>query len=142
MNHQLISIFFAGLLIISIGCNPISNNGGEESRYFEFTHGDSEDYSFVAKTSDPEVIEKLENQLELPFDKRNLHIHGKIERGNGGHNINWSWHFTPDKWDMVEISVEVCDGRPHMVEENLDYWIDNVGRFCPWSSRVVGEVDQ
>jgi hypothetical protein len=130
------------LLLLTAYCTTSSDNNKPENRYFEFTHADEEiDYRFIAKTSDPDVIDTIEQQLQQPFDQRNLHIHGDIERGDDGYNNHWSWHFEEDSWQLVEVSIEVCDGRPQMVEDNLDYWIDNVGYFCPWSSRVLGEVN-
>jgi hypothetical protein len=45
----------------------------------------------------------------------------------------------PDEWDLAEISIELCDGAPDMVDADLDYWIGTVGRYCPWSSYVVSE---
>lgn len=129
------------LLFLLTSCDIFSSNNNDE-RFFEFTHQDEEiDYIFTAKTSDPEVIQKVENQLSLPFEQRNMHINGNIERGTEDYNSNWSWHFVPDIWNLVEISVEVCDGRPRMVEDDLDYWVDQVGFFCPWSARVLREVD-
>jgi len=38
---------------------------------------------------------------------------------------------------MAEVSIELCDGTPSFVEENLDYWLDTVHTYCPWSSKVV-----
>lgn len=143
MIYRLIQIATLSLLMIGFGCSS-STSGSDDGdvRYYEFTHADQgEDYSMIARTSDPEVIDKIESELDLSFDQRTLHIHGDIERGYGGHNNDWSWHFTPDEWGLVEISAEVCDGRPQMVEDDLDYWVDQVGYFCPWSSRVAGEVD-
>ena len=108
-------------------------------RYFEFiVPSDPAEY-FIAQTSDPDVISLIENQLLLPLEERNYHIHGPIDHGNGDHNLNWSWHFVPDQWSMVETSAEVCDGCPHMVESDLTYWIHTVGLFCPWSSKVTRE---
>ena len=128
---------------IFISCNSTSNDGDDQTKYYEFTHADSKiNYSIIAKTSDPEIIEKVEDELARPFNERNLHINGDIEQGNGGYNNNWSWHFVPDQWDLVEMSTEVCDGRPQFVEEELDYWLENVGYYCPWNSRVVGEVQR
>jgi hypothetical protein len=43
---------------------------------------------------------------------------------------------------MVEVTMELCDGRPSDVERDLDYWVDSVGRFCPWSSALVGVEDR
>lgn len=142
MLNRILQTTVAFLLVFMMACDSNSSNGEMESRYFEFTSGDeSINYSFIAKTSDPEVIGKIEEELERPLDERTLHINGNIERGDGGHNSDWSWHFTPNEWDMVEMSVEVCDGRPQMVEDSLDYWVDQVGYFCPWSSRIAGEVE-
>lgn len=136
--YRMIYILLLSLLLT--GCGLFNSN--DDERYYEFTHQDEEiDYSFTVKTSDPNVIEKAENQLKIPFEQRTLHINGDIERGTEDYNSNWSWHFVPDRWDLVEISVEVCDGRPQMVEDDLDYWVDQVGYFCPWSARVLKEVD-
>ena len=38
---------------------------------------------------------------------------------------------------MPDFAVEVCDGRPSMVEADVSYWLDTVGRFCPWGATVV-----
>ncbi len=96
--------------------------------------------NFFAITSDPAVIELCRRQLELPENKRNLHINGEIDYGSGGHNENWNWHFVPGKWTLAEASVEVCDGNPPMLEDDLSYWIDTLGQFCPWNSIVIREV--
>jgi hypothetical protein len=141
MHHRLLTIAVIFSLALILSCSGTSPDDENTPHFYEFTHSDgSISYSFVAETTDPEVIEKAENQLQLPLEQRNLHIHGDIERGNDGYNNNWSWHFTPDSWNLVEVSVEVCDGRPQMVEDNLDYWVDEVGYFCPWSSVVLQEV--
>jgi len=57
--------------------------------------------------------------------------------GRADHNDPWSWHLDPEAVQMAELTVEVCDGRPSMVEENRAYWMDTVGRFCPWNARLV-----
>ncbi len=48
----------------------------------------------------------------------------------------WSWHLDPARSEMVEMSIELCDGRPSYVEGNLDYWLGKVTQFCPWGVRV------
>lgn len=127
------------LFTIITACGTENEDG---TRYYKFTHQDKDvNYTFVAKTSNSEVIAKLEQELQKPFDERNMHINGPIERGTVDYNPNWSWHFVENKWDLVGISAEVCDGRPSFVEEELDYWVDDVGRYCPWSSRVEAEIN-
>ncbi len=38
---------------------------------------------------------------------------------------------------LVISKIELCDGTPSQVEANLDYWVDTVQRFCPWSAKIV-----
>lgn len=145
-QHRIFHRTIALLLLVGsalfTGCNTTSSDAGE-TRYYVFTsnNNNTESDNFVVKTSDPAVIDKVEAQLDLPRDQRRLHIHGDIARGNAGYNKDWSWHFVAGQWDVVEVSTEVCDGSPQMVEEDLDYWVDTVGNFCPWSSIVLREAE-
>ncbi len=66
---------------------------------------------------------------------------GKLLRGQVSYNKPWSWHIDSEDIVMAEITIELCDGLPSHVEENLDYWVDTVGRFCPWSAELVEIVD-
>jgi hypothetical protein len=61
---------------------------------------------------------------------------GRILRGSDG-NAPWSWHLDPDDIEMAEFAIELCDGTPSLVEDDVDYWVDTVGRFCPWSATLV-----
>ena len=131
-------------IVLLGGFVSCSNPGSDQdtNRYYAFTHqGDQADYGFVAKTSDREVISRIEEELDKPLEERKLHINGDIARGQKHYNSRWSWHFVPGEWNLVEVSAEVCDGRPRMVENDLDYWVGQVGYFCPWSSRVLREVN-
>lgn len=64
---------------------------------------------------------------------------GRILRGPGqaGHNAPYSWHLDPEDLEMADFTVEVCDARPTYVEENVDEFVDNVGRYCPWNAELV-----
>ena len=66
---------------------------------------------------------------------------GKLLRGQVSYNKPWSWHIDSEDIVMAEITIELCSGLPSHVEENLDYWVDTVGRFCPWSAELVEIVD-
>lgn len=57
--------------------------------------------------------------------------------GRADHNEPWSWHMHPRALEVVDLAAEVCDGRPSFVEDSLDYWIEDVGRYCPWSAELV-----
>lgn len=66
---------------------------------------------------------------------------GTLEAGSGGFNAPWSWHLVPESVGFADVATEVCDGCPHMVEEDLAYWVGRVGRFCPWTSRIVERIN-
>ena len=61
---------------------------------------------------------------------------GRIVRGDGGFNTPWSWHLDPVSIEVPQVAIELCDGRPSMVQSDLDYWVDTVRTYCPWAARV------
>ena len=61
--------------------------------------------------------------------------------GQGDHNLPWSWHLDPEEIAMADLTIEVCDGALGYIEEHLDEFIDEVGRYCPWGAELVGLTD-
>ncbi|MEZ4569714.1 MAG: GerMN domain-containing protein [Thermomicrobiales bacterium] len=59
------------------------------------------------------------------------------DSGTANHNAPWSWHLDPSMTEMAELTVEVCDGSPSFVEENVDYFVDQVGQYCPWNAELI-----
>lgn len=116
---------------------------GQGLRFFEFTfrHINTDSLNLIAATSDTGVIRLAEQQLALPEGERGKIIHGPIARGTGDNNSRYSWHFVVNAWGLADVAVEVCDGRPDKdVEPALDYWIDTVGSYCPWTSILKREI--
>jgi hypothetical protein len=66
---------------------------------------------------------------------------GKIIPQPAAYNAPWSWHIDPEDIQMSEFTIEVCSGLPSHVENDLDYWANTVGRFCPWSAELVSIQD-
>lgn len=97
------------------------------------------DEDFLVGISNPETKALARAQLALPESQRTLHIAGGIGRGNGGYNFNWSWHFESNV-ALVEMSVELCDTSPALIEANVDYWVTAPGGACPWASYVYAEL--
>src|SRR5512146_1966225 len=46
-------------------------------------------------------------------------VNGDLASGNGGFNTGWSWHLKPEGIGFADATIELCDGRPSMVEANL-----------------------
>jgi hypothetical protein len=89
---------------------------------------------FAVRATDHETISQLADNYS---GLNNMHVTGKLARGDGGFNQPWGWHIEPATVRMAEVSIELCDGRPSMVQEGLEYWLRTVGTFCPWSSKVI-----
>lgn len=142
-------LFLALALLVLPACNDDDSPQPDceltftnDTRFFEFAH-ESSDATFVAWTSDTSVINDVLEQLQLPEDQRNKHINGVIERlPEGCESVNepWSWYFPAGQWALAEFSIEVCDGNPQFVEDNIGEFVDNVGRYCPWGSYVKREI--
>jgi len=92
-----------------------------------------------------------EHQLQMAHDlishpERRRILIGRLAAGDDGYNRDpltkqsWSWHLVPETIQFVELATEVCDGLPSDIENNLPYWIDTVGRFCPWATIVEKEM--
>jgi len=94
---------------------------------------------FVVRAAEPELVARARAELQKPIETR-LHVTGTLAKGDGGFNRPWSWHIAPDQWDLVETSIELCDGTPVDVEGNLQYWLYTVKRFCPWTSYLESEL--
>ncbi len=61
-------------------------------------------------------------------------------QGQADHNAPWIWHLDPIDIEMAEFTIEVCDGRPSLVDSLIEDYL-TVGRFCPWGAELVGVQD-
>ncbi len=86
----------------------------------------------------------IEDILEMEADPEIVkHPNATILYGSGeaGHNNPWSWYLDPEEFEMAEMSIEVCDGRPSYVEGEVEEFVDNVGAYCPWGAELVDVQD-
>ena len=102
-------------------------------------HGFPASQEFRARTDSAAVIAQARQQLRLPVAERRLFPIGAIASGNGGHNLAWRWHFR--EFALAEMAIELCDGTPDLVEDDLSYWLHTVKSFCPWAAYVHAELD-
>jgi hypothetical protein len=141
----LVPVLILGLLGgVLAACEPLGLGGGGEAprperRYFRFVEAASGE-TFVAATADSLALAQVEAELARPPADRNKLIIGSIERGDGLYPDGYPWHFVPDAWRLADLATEVCDGRPSYVSAHVDYFVDEVGRYCPFGSRLVEEV--
>ena len=100
----------------------------------------SSNEDFLASSSNPEVIDKARQELQLDVADRKQHINGFISRSRKKANLTWSWQYIESSWSIADVTFVTCDGRPSDVEENLRQWLWAGGQFCPLASYVKAEL--
>lgn len=108
-------------------------------------HGDS----YLLPLSDPKDIADARALLDLGSQSGvGKIVSAKIEPGTDGHNRDlqnpgaplWSWHISQFE-GFADAAIELCDGWPGKVEEDVAAWIANTdGTICFWSYTVVAEI--
>ena len=86
----------------------------------------------------------IEQILDLRDGTSEANIPNGVLRPGPGiadHNEPWLWHLDDEEIAMAEAAIEVCDGRPSLVDALLDDYL-RVGRFCPWGARLVSVDDR
>lgn len=99
-----------------------------------FSVGD-ETFSVLVRSKD--TIEELFQIYE--GERADGVITGKVRVGQDQafSNPQWSWRLDHLDIRVADSSPESCDGTPSMVEADLNYWIENVGTFCPADAKLV-----
>jgi hypothetical protein len=133
-----------GMVIFASSCdehNELLNLDDRASFRFGMRGDTTGSEDFISVTRHKELIASARQQILSPIPERTLHIHGVVSSGNGGHNLDWNWHFMPSSWDLVEESTEVCDTSPSAIGALLDALPDtlNTTVVCPLNSYVKSE---
>jgi len=134
MKSLLLLAMLAGLS----GCHSASEPG---TAYFKLAGATDAD-TFVIALTDPAVI--AEARAQANGHEPSKHVTGLVITEAVSYNAPWSFHLDPASISFAEMSIEVCDAATSYVEEHLE----EVGgaflpgrRWCPWSSRVIEEVE-
>ncbi|NIO29258.1 MAG: hypothetical protein GTO29_11975 [Candidatus Latescibacteria bacterium] len=51
----------------------------------------------------------------------------------------WSWHVT-EFLEFADCTIEICDGSPTLVEQDVDGWMASTDMICFWTYTVVEEI--
>lgn len=108
------------------------------------THGDS----YVLPLSNPDDVSYARRLISEGPDIGGAIAVARIEKGGDGINRDllaagapeWSWHVT-EFMGFADFTVEILDGWPGFVEQDVDAWMQNTGGFVGfWNYTVVAEV--
>lgn len=64
---------------------------------------------------------------------------GAMRHGDGGFNQPHPWHMVDV--ELADMAMEVCDGTADFVTSEVEEFVDNVQRYCPWSALPVAITD-
>jgi hypothetical protein len=145
MNRLKLLLPILGFVIFTFGAckkdkNPVDDGYTYYEVGFKSTTADWRDSSFIVRTKSQQLIQQIETQLTLPVAQRQI-VSGLLVAGSGGYNKNSShefkWHFKEDDWSLVDVTIEIYDGRPFTdIDQNLSYWLNTVKRYGSWGSYI------
>jgi len=121
-------------LVVVVGCAPPPGPPPAAGATYRV---DVSGETFVLRTTSPAVVAQLDEALAT---RRVGVLGGSLRRGNGGFNPAHQWHIDPATVYVADLAIELCDGLPSFLDDDLDYWVDTVGSYCPWSARVVARL--
>jgi len=120
--------------LITAGCDADPTGPPAGAALFEI---EARGERFWVAVTDTAEIRRLDERMTAGTDGP---VSGELRWGNGGFNGPWGWHMAPATVHVADMTIEVCDGWPSLVQEDLTYWVGNVRRFCPWGARVVSRM--
>jgi hypothetical protein len=137
----------ASLCALAVAC--VVNVARADTAYFVVAeiapyHHDS----YVLPLNEPDHIAHARELIKSGPGIEGGHIAvAAIAAGSDGINRNtlvpgqplWSWHVS-EFYGFAEMTIELCDGWPGLVEDNVDYWVLTVGQVCFWSYTVIEEI--
>jgi hypothetical protein len=104
--------------------------------------------SYVLPLEDPEDIAHARALIAEGLAAGSTIAVARIAKGADGINRDylapgappWSWHVT-EFLGFADITIEILDGWPGFVEQDVDWWIENSGGIIGfWGYTVVAEL--
>jgi hypothetical protein len=126
------------LCLLAAACAPAATPGPQDTPtaapeqkgvVVTFRVADAEEYKI--RLTDPADID-IARQL-LAGEEAPSIPNGIVVRGEADVNEGYTWHIDPESVEFADLTVEVCDGRPSDVEQNLI----TSDRYCPWDATVI-----
>ncbi len=140
----------AAAVLVAVGATVRAAAAPIEFLVAEFpgheVHGDS----YVLVLQEPADIEHARALIEKRAAAGGTIAVVRIAAGADGRNRDvrapgeplWSWHQTSFE-GFGDFAIELCDGWPGYVEQDVERWIANTdGTICFWSYTVVEELPE
>lgn len=131
---------------------PFTANAGNHEAYFvlqgqgQFPPNPKEPnktWNFVIKSTNWAFIKEARKRVYGTYDGGENNVAGYVQMGREDWNRGYDFHLDEKKLTFFENAIELCDGTPWYINNDIQGWLDSVpkGIWCPWSSKVVKEVN-
>lgn len=127
-----VTVLFAMLVLVAPPIVIAQVDPGATSQPVIVTFASADGSTFRTVLAQPADIAAVETALA--GDGYAGIPNGALAYGDGGVNAPHDWHMQDTA--LADMTIEVCDGTASMVDEDVTYWVETVGRFCPWSATV------
>lgn len=106
--------------------------------------------AYLLPLSDPAQIDHARRLASEGSDAGESIVSARIAAGADGYNRNllapqeplWSWHIIGIE-GFGDFAIELCDGNPQLVEDDVKGWINNTGGvICFWGYTVSAELTE
>lgn len=124
------------VILFFVACDSERNDAPSYAGLFEVEVAGEERFLLALASED-----QVEMAMQRMQDGTVGVIHGSVVRGDGGFNDPYDWHLDPATVTFPDLAMEVCDGRPQFVQDDLDYWVDTIQYYCPWGAQIVRRVE-
>ncbi len=127
------TVLFAMLVLVAPPIAIAQTDPGATSQPVIVTFASADGSTFRTVLAQPADIAAVETALA--GDGYAGIPNGVLAYGDGGVNAPHGWHM--QETALADTTIEVCDGTASMVDADITYWVETVGRFCPWSATVL-----
>jgi hypothetical protein len=62
---------------------------------------------------------------------------GKLIKGAASYNPGWSWYIDPEDVIMTDLAVDLFNGLPSQVEQDVNYWVYWIQRYAPLQAKIA-----
>lgn len=153
----MIRLFLLLFSLVSLSCTKDSSEPEETPSTGYFLVGEKSAVhqdSYVIRTDDPARLTEIRSWLAKPLAERPLVLTDIKKTGNSPSAWNkdlvtkgriWNWEPAGEP-SLVDFTIEIYDGWPVYVQENLEEWIritqtgSGNGRIGFWNYTLIREV--
>ncbi len=126
---------------------PLNTYIEATSHYFLVGPRNNDADSFVIRLQNGEILNKARQLVKDPSLEKI--VFARVQKDHLGFNRNffnqtkshWSWS-TTEVTGFGDFGSTSCNGNPQMLEDRIDFWLNDPGQICFWNYRLKRELSK